>query len=127
MKATLDDCAIKLSAIVSGYAQNVQIEVMAKLDETADKILDYIKSHAPRGNSNNHLADSFIKTKFGSGVNTTIYISSKTKSNIVHLVELGFRHRGGKYVIARPFLRPAYETFTPIMLEDIRRIINDAS
>ena len=126
MKATLDDCAIKLSAIVSSYAQNVQIEVMAKLDETADKILDYIRSHAPRGNSNNHLADSFIKTKFGSGLNSTIYISSKTKSNIDHLIELGFRHRGGKYVVARPFLRPAYETFTPIMLEDIRRIINDA-
>lgn len=125
MKATLDDCAIKLSAMVSSYCEEVQLKVMAKLDETADKILDYIRANAPRGTSQNHLADSFVKTKFGSGVNTTIYISSKTKSNIVHLVELGFRHRGGKYVAARPFLRPAYETFTPSMLEEIRRIIND--
>ena len=39
------------------------------------------------------------------------------------LVELGFKHISGKHVEARPFMRPAYETFTPEMLEDIKKII----
>ena len=56
-------------------------------------------------------------------VNKTIYISSGTKGRLVHLVELGFKHISGKHVEARPFMRPAYETFTPQMLEDIKNII----
>ena len=62
-------------------------------------------------------------TTVGSGVNKTIYISSGTKGRLVHLVELGFKHISGKHVEARPFMRPAYETFTPEMLEDIKKII----
>jgi len=42
---------------------------------------------------------------------------------LVHLIEFGFMHRSGKYVNPRPFLRPAYDTFTPKMLEDIKVII----
>ena len=95
-----------------------------KLDETADKILNYIFSNCPRsGLGSNHLADSFIKTEVGSGLKKTIYISSKTKGRLVHLIELGFKHRSGKHVSAQPFMRPAYDTFTPEMLEEIKKII----
>ena len=66
---------------------------------------------------------SFIKTEVGSGLKKTIYISSKTKGRLVHLIELGFKHRSGKHVSAQPFMRPAYDTFTPEMLEDIKKII----
>ena len=98
--------------------------ILKKLDETADQILDYIKDNAPRTPwTKEHLGDSFIKETYGEGVNTTIVIYSKTKGYLVHLVELGFKHRSGKMVSARPFLRPAYEQFSPKMLEDIQKII----
>ena len=113
----------KISEHVDSYSKEVVHAIEKELDETADKILEYIKSNAPRGHQSQHLADSFIKESFGSGVHKTIVIYSKTKSSIVHLVELGFKHRSGKLVVARPFLRPAYDQFTPKMLEDITQII----
>ncbi|MCQ2798191.1 MAG: HK97 gp10 family phage protein [Bacilli bacterium] len=110
---------------VKDYSKDVEIAVLNKLEETADKILDYIKQNAPRSNfGNNHLGDSFIKESFGNGIDKTIVIYSKTKGSIVHLVELGFKHRSGKLVAARPFLRPAYDELTPKMVEDIKKIIS---
>ena len=124
MSLSIDKGMKKISEIIERYAKEVEAKAMNKLDETADKIIDYIKANAPRGKSNKHLADSFVKTEIGEGVNKVIYISSKTKSSLVHLVELGFKHRSGKHVAARPFLRPAYDEFTPRMLEDIRKMIS---
>ncbi len=125
MKTNLDNLDINLSKIVDKYASNVKEQVVDRLDETADAILEYIASHCPKTDTGDeHLADSFVKTEFGNGVNKTVYISSKTKGRLVHLVELGFKHRSGVHVAARPFMRPAYDTFTPEMLEDIRKIIS---
>lgn len=113
------ECAVK------SYSRDVELAIIERLDYTADQILDYIKSNAPRTPFNKeHLGDSFIKESYGEGVNKTIVIYSKTKGSIVHLVELGFKHRSGKLVSARPFLRPAYDEFTPKMLEDIKKIIS---
>lgn len=124
MKTNLDNLGINLSKLVDEYASDIKEDVVARLDETADAILEYIASHCPRtGVGGNHLADSFVKTEVGAGVNKTVYISSKTKGRLVHLVELGFKHRSGVHVAAQPFMRPAYDTFTPEMLEDIRKII----
>lgn len=114
----------EIGKAVEGYSKDVELAIAQRLDDTADQILEYIKSNAPRSPySKEHLGDSFIKESHGEGMNKTIIIYSKTKGSIVHLVELGFRHRSGKYVSARPFLRPAYDEFTPKMLEDMRRII----
>lgn len=125
MKTSLDNFDKNLSKIVEKYASDVKEEVVNRLDETADAILEYIATHCPKTDTGGeHLADSFVKTEFGSGVNKTVYISSKTKGRLVHLVELGFKHRSGVHVAARPFMRPAYDTFTPEMLEDIRKIIS---
>ncbi len=110
-------------AVVS-YSKEVVTGILKKLDETANQILEYIKDNAPRTPwTKEHLGDSFIKETYGEGVNTTIVIYSKTKGYLVHLVELGFKHRSGKMVSARPFLRPAYDQFSPKMLEDIQKII----
>lgn len=124
MALSIDKGIIKISKIVSEYSEEVQEEIVERLNRTADEILDYIKANAPKGKSRNHLADSFVKTVVGAGVNQVIYISSKTKSRLVHLIELGFKHRSGKHVAAQPFMRPAYSEFTPEMLEDIKKIIN---
>ena len=110
---------------VKTYSKEVELAIVERLEYAADQILDYIKDNAPRTPwTKEHLGDSFIKESHGDGVNKTIVIYSKTKGSIVHLVELGFRHRSGKHVSARPFLRPAYDMFTPEMLEDMKRIIN---
>ena len=114
----------EIEKAVDSYSKEVVTAILKKLDETADQILDYIKDNAPRTPwTKEHLGDSFIKETYGEGVNTTIVIYSKTKGYLVHLVELGFKHRSGKMVSARPFLRPAYEQFSPKMLEDIQKII----
>ena len=124
MSATLDNLGVKITELINEYANGIKDEALIKLDETADKILNYIFSNCPRsGLGSNHLADSFIKTEVGSGLKKTIYISSKTKGRLVHLIELGFKHRSGKHVSAQPFMRPAYDTFTPEMLEEIKKII----
>ena len=115
----------EIERAVKSYSRDVELAIIERLDYTADQILDYIKSNAPRTPFNKeHLGDSFIKESYGEGVNKTIVIYSKTKGSIVHLVELGFKHRSGRLVSARPFLRPAYDEFTPKMLEDIKKIIS---
>jgi hypothetical protein len=115
----------EIERAVKSYSREVELAIIERLDYTADQILDYIKSNAPRTPFNKkHLGDSFIKESYGEGVNKTIVIYSKTKGSIVHLVELGFKHRSGRLVSARPFLRPAYDEFTPKMLEDIKKIIS---
>ncbi len=124
MSVSLDNLGVKLTDLISEYASEVQEDILKRFDETANEILDYIFNNCPRGDGgSNHLADSFVKTEVGSGLNKIIYISSKTKGRLVHLIELGFKHRNGKHVPARPFMRPAYDTFTPEMLEDIKSII----
>lgn len=121
--ATLDNLAELIMDEVNSYTEHVVKKLEAKLDETADKILEYIKSNAPRSGQKDGLADDFVKADVGSGVNKTIVIYGKEKGMLVHLIEFGFMHRSGKYVNPRPFLRPAYDTFTPKMLEDIKVII----
>ncbi len=109
---------------VQSYAKDVELSIDRRLELTADEIITYIKQKAPRTSfSKDHLGDSFFKESYDEGSNKTIIIYSKTKGSIVHLIELGFRHRSGKYVPARPFLRPAYDELTPKMLEDLREII----
>lgn len=124
MAVSVDEIGTKLTDIIKNYASEVQEEVLKRFELTADEILDYIKNNCPRSDGgSNHLADTFVKTEVGSGLNKIIYISSQKKGRLVHLIELGFKHRSGRHVPARPFMRPAYDTFTPEMLEDIKSII----
>ena len=114
----------EIEKAVRTYSSDVEKAILEKLNSTADQILDYIKENAPRSPyTKEHLGDSFIKESYGEGINTIIVIYSKTKGSIVHLVELGFKHRSGKLVAARPFLRPAYEEFSSKMLEDMKVIV----
>ena len=122
--SSLDTLGVRISDHIKEFSDDVKDGLEDRLDQTAKEILEYIKKNCPRSDSgSNHLADSFILTTVGSCANKTIYISSGTKGRLVHLVELGFKHKSGKHVEARPFMRPAYETFTPQMLEDIKKII----
>lgn len=123
----VDELTLEIEKSVQAYTKEVEAQISEILDRTANQIIDYIKSNAPKSGRANAMADSFIKESFGEGANKTIVIYSKTKSSIVHLIEFGFKHRSGVFVSARPFMGPAYETYAPKMLEDIRKIIGGAS
>lgn len=124
--SNLDKLGVRISDLIKDYTSDVKEGLEDILDKTAQNILEYIKNNCPRSDSGSkHLADSFILTTIGNGANKVIYISSGTKGRLVHLVELGFKHTSGKMVEARPFMRPAYEMFTPEMLEDIKDIIQN--
>ena len=120
---TLDDLGAAISSMVDDYAQEVIVKLEKRLDETAQEIVKYIRTHAPRSGGSKPFADSFIAEPQGSGINKTIFIFSNKKGKLTHLLEFGFTHRSGKYVGPRPFMRPAYDLLTPKMLEDIKRII----
>ncbi len=67
---TLDNLGLNITELIEKYSTDVKERAEKELDETADKILDYIKEKCPRsGYGSNHLADSFVKTEKGSGVN----------------------------------------------------------
>jgi len=120
---TLDELGVAISNMVEDYAQDIIIKLEERLDETAQEIVKYIRSNAPRSGGSKPFADSFIAEPQGSGINKSIVIFSNEKGKLTHLLEFGFTHRSGKYVGPRPFMRPAYDLLTPKMLEDIKRII----
>lgn len=124
MSIDVDKLPMKLSEIVNEYSKEVIEGAEKILDDTASETLEYIKTNCVKSDfGNNHLADSFVLTVIGSGASKTVFISSSTKGRLVHLIELGFKHRNGKFVSARPFMRPAFDTFSPKMLEEIKAII----
>ena len=124
MDINLTEMAGKISDMVKKYSEATKAEINKRIDECADEIIEYLRINTPKSvGFGKHLADSFVKTEVGKGENRVIYISSKTKYRLVHLVELGFRHTSGKHVSGRPFLRPSFDTLTPKMMEDIKRII----
>jgi hypothetical protein len=120
---TLDELGVAISNMVDDYAQDIIVKLEERLDVTAQEIVKYIRSNAPRSGGSKPFADSFIAEPQGSGINKSIVIFSNEKGKLTHLLEFGFTHRSGKYVGPRSFMRPAYDLLTPKMLEDIKRII----
>jgi len=120
---TIDELGTAISNMVEEYAEEIIVKLEKRLDETAQEIVKYISSHAPRSGGSKPFADSFVAEPQGSGINKTIVIFSNEKGKLTHLLEFGFTHSSGKYVGPRPFMRPAFELFTPKMLEDIKSII----
>lgn len=121
--ATVENFLDEINDAVSEYAEDIKKQLERKLDETAELILGYLKSNAPRSGYKNAMADSFTQLTKGDGINKVITIYAETKGRLIHLIEFGFTHRNGKYVTPRPFMRPAFDIFTPKMLEDIKEII----
>ena len=120
---SLDELGIRIGELVESYAEDI-IKAMEKvLDETADKVLTYIQSKAPRSGQSYGFADSFVAIPEGQGINKRIAIYSSNKGRLTHLLEFGFTHRGGKFVGPRPFMRPAFDAFAPDMVEQIKSII----
>lgn len=121
---TLDDLGQAIEDEIESYVEGIIPKLEKRLNDTAEDILNYMKRNAPRSGYKNAFADSFVATSNGSGLNISISIYSEGKGGLTHLLEFGYTHRGGKYVGPRPFMRPAYDMFTPKMLEDIKEIIS---
>jgi len=120
---TLDDLGKAIEDEVDTYVEGLIPKLELRLNETAEDILNYMKRNAPRSGYKNAFADSFVTASSGTGMNKSISIYSEGKGGLTHLLEFGYTHRSGKYVGPRPFMRPAYDMFTPKMLEDIKEII----
>jgi hypothetical protein len=119
----LDELGLKIGALVNDYAEDIKTAMEKTLNDTAQKVLDYIQTKAPRSGQSDGIADSFVALPIGTGINKTIAIYSEKKGRLTHLLEFGFTHRGGKFVGPRPFMRPAFDAFAPEMLEQIKAII----
>ncbi len=120
---TLDELGLQISNMVSEYTEGIIVAMERALDNTADKALAYIKSNAPRSGRVGGFADSFVAIPNGTGINKSVTIYSEKKGRLTHLLEFGFTHKSGKFVSPRPFMRPAFDTFTPEMLSEIKKII----
>jgi len=120
---TLDKLGDAITQILDSYVDDVLPRLEDRLNDTADEIISYIKNNAPRSGNRNAFAETFIKTETGTGINKSITIYSEGKGGLTHLLEFGYTHRSGKYIGPKPFLRPAYDLFTPKMLEAIKEII----
>jgi len=120
---SIDQIGSAIEDMVEEYVDDVIKELDELLDKTANDIVNYISTHAPRSGGSKPFADSFVVTPQGSGINKTMSIYSKSKGKLTHLLEFGFTHKSGKYVGPRPFMRPAYEVLTPKMIEDVKSII----
>ena len=120
---SLDELGLKIGELVIEYTDEIKEAMEKVLDQTADQVLEYIRTKAPRSGQSYGFADSFIAVPIGSGINKTIAIYSEKKGRLTHLLEFGFTHRGGKFVGPRPFMRPAFDTFAPEMLEQVKAII----
>ena len=121
---TLDDLGKVIQDEIENYVEGIIPKLEKRLNDTAEDILNYMKRNAPRSGYKNAFADSFVASSQGSGLNKSISIYSEGKGGLTHLLEFGYTHRSGKYVGPRPFMRPAYDMFTPKMLEDIKEIIS---
>ena len=51
MPLSIDKSVLKISDLVNEYTKEVQEEIVERLNHTADEILAYIKTNAPKGNS----------------------------------------------------------------------------
>jgi hypothetical protein len=120
---TIDEIGSAIENMVDEYAEEVIKKLEEQLDQTSNEIVRYISTHAPRSGGSRPFADSFVATSQGDGINKVISIYSSTKGKLTHLLEFGFTHKSGKYVGPRPFMRPAFDTLTPKMIEDIKSII----
>ncbi|MFH5880886.1 HK97 gp10 family phage protein [Liberiplasma polymorphum] len=121
--ATLDKLSNEIMDIINEYSNEVKKELESLLDKTATKVLDYVIKNAPRSGRRNAMADTFTTATLGEGINKTVVIYSKTKGRMIHFIEFGFKHRNGKFIPARAFMRPAFDRFTPEMLDEIKKII----
>lgn len=120
---SLDELGLKIGELVIEYTDEIKEAMEKVLDQTADQVLEYIRAKAPRSGQSDGFADSFVAVPSGTGMNKTIAIFSEKKGRLTHLLEFGFTHRGGKFVGPRPFMRPAFDTFAPEMLEQVKSII----
>lgn len=122
---TLDELGSALEDMVEEYNELVIKALENRLDKAANDIVSYISKHAPRSGQSKSIADSFVATPKGKGINKSISIYSNTKGKLTHLLEFGFTHRSGKYVGPKAFMRPAFDLVTPEMLNDIKSIIEN--
>jgi len=123
--------SIEISDMVRQYTENVSTDVTKEIDDTANKMLDEIKSTAPYDpKGNGEYRKGFKIKKSSKSGRTTRIIYNKNCPGLVHLLEFGhvIRNGTGRYfgeTDPRPHMRPAYDKYVPQMEKNIDDIIKN--
>ena len=128
-KVSLEIFSDKLLEAVSKSTNEIQERVVKELEKARDESIQTIKETAPRSKRNVkfHFADSFTwkRQKTGEGKTDVRYIVySKEKYYLSHLLECGYNHyRSGKYIKARPSIKPAEDKVVKQLIENVDKIL----
>ncbi len=137
---TFDQLVPELTRTVGRLAQEYQEECDKTIKKTAQNInKDIKKTQAFKdGDGKYHLKKSFSIVSSKSNLDNVrnYYVTAKKngKWRLVHLIENGHRmvnHDGSvsktrPFVSGRPFLQPLLDTYSPIMVNQIKEIIRNA-
>ncbi len=133
----LENLEGRLGTIIKSYSQEVQKEADDVLKKNAKAIVKDIKTTTAFQNGKGgkgRLKRSFVVTKITAPNGEKQYSINAKKNHkwsIVHLIEKGHKQldKKGNYigeVKARPFLAPLLATYSPVIEEQIKKIIKEA-
>lgn len=124
---SLKDITSEMVSSIQQYTFDIQNKIKNEVINTGNKILAEIKEKVPISKNNkNHLRNYFILEIKENEDEIIAYIRAKKKYQIVHLIEFGVKHYwSGTQIIARPFMRPAYNNNINEFIENIKNIIKN--
>lgn len=140
-KITFDQLVPELVKTVASLNKEYQERANEIIKSTAKKINSEIKkttAFKDGKKSSNHLKKSFVVVSSSSNIDTVknYYVTAKKnkKWRLVHLIENGHRminHDGSvsktrSFVAGRPFLQPLVDIYSPMMISEIKKMIQTA-
>lgn len=124
-KIKIDQLANEITKTIKAYTEDVSEAVSREVDKIADDVLKEVKTNHPYKDRSGDYTKGFKKTKRDAPGRTRRIIWNKKHYRRVHLLEFGHAKRGGGRVPAYPHLRPAYDKYTPHLMNNIKKIIRN--
>lgn len=121
----IDQLAAEITKAMRQYTDDVSAAVAEAVDETANEMLQEVKTNHPYRDRTGEYTKGFRKTKQDDPGRTRRIIWNRKHYRRVHLLEFGHAKRGGGRVPAYPHLRPAFDKYAPKLEERIKQIIRN--
>jgi len=122
---SIDQLAAEITRAIRQYTDDVTAAIVETVDQTADEILQEVKTNHPYRDRTGEYTKGFRKTKQDDPGRTRRIIWNRKHYRRVHLLEFGHAKRGGGRVPAYPHLRPAYDKHAPRLVDKIKQIIRN--
>lgn len=122
---SIDQLAAEITRAMRQYTDDVSAAVAKAVDETANEILQEVKTNHPYKDRTGEYTKGFRKTERDESGRTRRIIWNRKHYRRVHLLEFGHAKRGGGRVPAYPHLRPAYDKHAPRLVDKIKQIIRN--